>query len=164
MSKSLRPRGLEHTPHHPGRLCPRGSSGKTTGVDCHSLLQGTLSNPGIEHWSPALQADSLPSEPPGKPHSMWWSSQKSSYKQSSQRRGSGHARGIERDCLERGFKGMSGELRRRLLPWVSRAEGLMSAGWELGEDTAFIHVSMHRAVRIRYLQSVPLACTPSKDH
>ena len=24
-------------------------------------------NPGIEPWSPALQADSLPSEPPGKP-------------------------------------------------------------------------------------------------
>ena len=28
---------------------------------------GHLSNPGIEPWSPALQADSLPSEPPGKP-------------------------------------------------------------------------------------------------
>ena len=26
-----------------------------------------LSNPGIEPRSPALQADSLPSEPPGKP-------------------------------------------------------------------------------------------------
>ena len=26
-----------------------------------------LPNPGIELWSPALQADSLPSEPPGKP-------------------------------------------------------------------------------------------------
>ena len=28
-----------------------------------------LSNPGIEPWSPALQADSLPSEPHGNPHS-----------------------------------------------------------------------------------------------
>ena len=29
---------------------------------------GDLSDPGIEPWSPALQADSLPSEPPGKSH------------------------------------------------------------------------------------------------
>ena len=29
---------------------------------------GDLPNPGIEPWSPTLQADSLPSEPPGKPH------------------------------------------------------------------------------------------------
>ena len=28
---------------------------------------GDLPNPGIEPWSPVLQADSLPSEPPGKP-------------------------------------------------------------------------------------------------
>ena len=27
---------------------------------------GDLPNPGIEPWSPALQADALPSEPPGK--------------------------------------------------------------------------------------------------
>jgi len=43
------------------------SPGKTTAVDCHSLLQGILptqrSNPG----PPASQADSLLSEPPGKP-------------------------------------------------------------------------------------------------
>ena len=31
-----------------------------------------LPNPGIEPRSPALQADSLPSEPPGKPH-VWYS-------------------------------------------------------------------------------------------
>ena len=31
------------------------------------LSPGDLSNPGIEPESPALQADSLPSEPPGKP-------------------------------------------------------------------------------------------------
>ena len=28
---------------------------------------GDLPDPGIEPWSPALQADSLQSEPPGKP-------------------------------------------------------------------------------------------------
>ena len=28
---------------------------------------GDLPDPGIEPWSPALQADSLPFEPPGKP-------------------------------------------------------------------------------------------------
>ena len=38
-----------------------------TGVGSHSLLQGTFPTPGIEHRSPALQADPLPSEPPGKP-------------------------------------------------------------------------------------------------
>ena len=30
------------------------------------LFSGDLPNPGIEPGSPALQADSLPSEPPGK--------------------------------------------------------------------------------------------------
>ena len=30
-------------------------------------FSGDLPNPGIETGSPALQADSLPSEPPGKP-------------------------------------------------------------------------------------------------
>ena len=29
---------------------------------------GDLPDPGIEPGSPALQADTLPSEPPGKPH------------------------------------------------------------------------------------------------
>ena len=28
---------------------------------------GDLPDPGIERWSPALQADSLPTKPPGKP-------------------------------------------------------------------------------------------------
>ena len=35
-------------------------------MGCHFLLQGGLPNPGIELESPALQADSLLSEPPGK--------------------------------------------------------------------------------------------------
>ena len=43
------------------------SLGKNTGVGCRFLLQGNLPNSGIEPWSPALQADSLWSEPPGKP-------------------------------------------------------------------------------------------------
>ena len=42
------------------------SPGKNTGVESHSL-QGNLPNPGIKPRSPALQADFLPSEPPGKP-------------------------------------------------------------------------------------------------
>ena len=36
-------------------------------MDCHSLLQRNLPNPGIEPWSPTLQADFLPSELLGKP-------------------------------------------------------------------------------------------------
>ena len=38
-----------------------------TGIGSHSLCQGNLLDPGIEPGSPALQVDSLPSEPPGKP-------------------------------------------------------------------------------------------------
>ena len=43
------------------------SPGKSTGVVCHFLLQGT-SRPRIKPRSPALQADSLLSEPPGEPN------------------------------------------------------------------------------------------------
>ena len=46
------------------------SPGKNTGVGCHALLQGNLPNPGIEPRSPTLQADSLQSEPPGKPKNI----------------------------------------------------------------------------------------------
>ena len=51
----------------PGSSVHGDSPGKITGVGCHALLQGNLPNPGIEPRSPALQADSLPSEPPRKP-------------------------------------------------------------------------------------------------
>jgi len=48
-------------------LCPWDSPGKTTGVDCHSLLQGILliqrSNPGLLYCRQIL----LQSESPGKP-------------------------------------------------------------------------------------------------
>ena len=37
-------------------------------MGCHSFLQGDLPEPGIKPRSPVLQTDSLPSEPPGKPH------------------------------------------------------------------------------------------------
>ena len=40
-------------------------SRKEYGMSSHSLLQGNLSNPGIEPWFPELKADSVPSEPPG---------------------------------------------------------------------------------------------------
>ena len=36
-----------------------------------SLSPGDLPDPGIEPRSPALQADALPSEPPGKPVSQF---------------------------------------------------------------------------------------------
>ena len=39
-------------------ICPWNSPGQNTGAGSHSLLQGNLSNPGIELRSPALQANS----------------------------------------------------------------------------------------------------------
>ena len=48
-----------------GLLYPWNFPGKNTGVGSSS--PGNLSNRGMEPRSPALQADSLPSEPPGKP-------------------------------------------------------------------------------------------------
>ena len=54
----------------PTRLpCPWDYPGKNTGMGCHCLLQGNLPDPGIEPGSPALQADSLLSEPLGEPNS-----------------------------------------------------------------------------------------------
>ena len=53
---------------------PQGSSvhgdspGKNTGVGCHALLQGIFPTQGLNLVS-SLQADSLLSEPPGKPTS-----------------------------------------------------------------------------------------------
>ena len=63
MSDSLQPHGL-----HPARLlCPWGFSRQEcwSGLPCSPLWD--LPNPGIEPRSPTLWADSLPSEPPGKP-------------------------------------------------------------------------------------------------
>ena len=62
MSDSLQPHGLQ-----PARLlCPLGFSGKITGMGCHALLQGIFPTQGLNPGSPALQADFLPSELPGK--------------------------------------------------------------------------------------------------
>ena len=58
---------------NPGDCNPLGSSvhgdspDKNTGVGYHALLQGIFQTQGLELVSPALQVDSLPSEPPGKP-------------------------------------------------------------------------------------------------
>ena len=65
MSNSTRPHGLK-----PARLLsPWDSPGKNTGMGCHAL-QGIFLTQGFEPASPvfpALQADSLPLEPLGKP-------------------------------------------------------------------------------------------------
>ena len=49
----------------PGSFVHGDSLGKNTGVGCHAILQGIF--PTMEPRSPALQVDSLPSEPPRKP-------------------------------------------------------------------------------------------------
>ena len=47
---------------------PRNSPGQNTGVGSLSLLQGIFPTQELDQGlSPALQADSLPAEPPGKP-------------------------------------------------------------------------------------------------
>ena len=63
VSYSLGPQVLQPT----RLLCPWGFSRQEyrSGLPCP--LAGYLPNPGIEPRSPTLQADSLPSEPPGKP-------------------------------------------------------------------------------------------------
>ena len=58
MSDSLRPHGV---------YSPWNSPGQNTGLGSLSLLQGNLSNTGIEPRPPSLQVDSLPVEPQGKP-------------------------------------------------------------------------------------------------
>ena len=51
----------------PGSSVHVDSPGKNMGVGCHTLLQGDLPNPEIKPRFLELQVDSLPSEPPGKP-------------------------------------------------------------------------------------------------
>ena len=60
--KTVVPNSLQ--PH--GLYSPWNSPGQNTGVGSLSL-RGNLPNPGTEPRSPALQADSLPVELPGKP-------------------------------------------------------------------------------------------------
>ena len=66
MSDSLGPHGLQ-----PARLlCPWLFSRQEHWSGLPSSPQGDLPNPQIEPRSPAVQADSLLSEPPGKPYFM----------------------------------------------------------------------------------------------
>ena len=58
MSDSLRPHEL---------FGPWNSPGQNTGVGSLSLFQGIFPTWGSKPGLPALQADSLPVEPPGKP-------------------------------------------------------------------------------------------------
>ena len=69
MSDSLRPRGLQPTRF----LSPWDSPGNPPipNVGLPFLPPGDLPNPGIEPGSPALQADSLPTELSGKPERMF---------------------------------------------------------------------------------------------
>ena len=63
VSNSLRPHGLQ-----PARLLyPWGFSRQEYWSGLPFLCPGDLPHPGIEPASPTLQADSLLSEPPGKP-------------------------------------------------------------------------------------------------
>jgi len=62
VSDSWRPHGL---------CSPWNSPGQNTGVGSCPLLQRDLPNPGNEPRSPVLHADSLPSEPPGKPSKLY---------------------------------------------------------------------------------------------
>ena len=63
MSNSLQPHGQQ-----PSRLlCLWGLSRQESWNELPGPLPGDLLNPGNEPRSPALQVDSLPPEPPGKP-------------------------------------------------------------------------------------------------
>ena len=48
-------------------LCLSNFPGKSTGAGLPFPSLGELPDPGIKAGSPTLQADALPSEPPGKP-------------------------------------------------------------------------------------------------
>ena len=67
VSDSLWPHELQ-----PARLlCPWGFSRQEDWSEVPCPPPGDLPNPGIEPRSPILQADSLPSEPPGKPFLLY---------------------------------------------------------------------------------------------
>ena len=52
-------------------LCPWNYPHKNAGVDCHSLPQGIFPTQGLNPGLLQLQADSLPSEPLGKPQTSY---------------------------------------------------------------------------------------------
>ena len=59
-------------PPCPSIRIPWNSTHKNTGVSCLFPCPGDLPNPGIKPGCPPLQADSLPSESPGKPKTVWF--------------------------------------------------------------------------------------------
>ena len=63
---SLRPHGLYAT----RLICPWKNSRQKYWSGLPFPSPGDLPNPGMKPMSPALQADSSPSEPPGKPKSL----------------------------------------------------------------------------------------------
>ena len=65
---------LSATPYTVAHQAPlsMGFSRKNTGVGCHFPSPGYLPDQRIQPGSPTLQADSLPSEPPGKPSYLWF--------------------------------------------------------------------------------------------
>ena len=68
MSDSLRPCALQ-----PARLLgPWGFSRQECWSEVPGPPPGDLPNPGIKPKSPALQADSLPTDPPGKSVNSTW--------------------------------------------------------------------------------------------
>ena len=64
MSDSLQPKDCSL----PGSSVHEILQARMAGIGSHSLFQGDLPNPGIKPGSPTLQADCLPSKPPGKHH------------------------------------------------------------------------------------------------
>ena len=68
---------------------------------------GDLPNPGIKPRSPALQADALPSEPPGKPLST----------------------DIQKEMILCGFWGEASRLRLFVTPWTVALQAPMSMGF-----------------------------------
>ena len=64
VSDFLRPQGVQPT----RLLCPSNSPEENTGLGCHCLLQGIFLTRGWNLGPSALQEDTLPSEPPRKPH------------------------------------------------------------------------------------------------
>ena len=64
MSKSLRPHGLKTA----SLLCPWDFTGKNTRMGCHAFLQEIFLTQGLSQL--LLQADFLPTKPPGKPRSQ----------------------------------------------------------------------------------------------
>ena len=63
VSNSLQPHGL----YNPPDSCLWNSPGQNIGVGLPFPPPGNVPSPGIQLRSPALQADSLPSEPPSNP-------------------------------------------------------------------------------------------------